>query len=137
MPRVLLVDDNGFIQRMFARAFEYQQFEVLSAPDGMAALEVAAKEQPDLIILDVMMPNMNGMLALESLKSNDATKDIPVIMLSAFDNPGVFGKALEIGAARYLLKDAMDAPAVVEIAKQVLAEHAAITGQNSRDAPAA
>jgi CheY-like chemotaxis protein len=123
MPRILLVDDNEFIQRMFARALAHDGYEILSANDGTVALEVATKERPDLIVMDVMMPNMNGMRALESLKANEVTKTIPVIMLSAYDNPGVFSKALEIGAARYILKDSMDAPELVTVVKEVIAEH--------------
>ncbi|MDH7568630.1 MAG: response regulator [Armatimonadota bacterium] len=82
MARILLVDDEPNIVKLTALHLRRQGHEVLSAENGVEALEKASSERPDLIILDVMMPVMDGFDALRALKKAEATRTIPVLMLT-------------------------------------------------------
>ena len=77
---LLLVEDDPTLQRLYSRVFDEADFEVVVASDGVAIVEKASVESPDVILMDVMMPNRNGMEALGDLKDNEETKDIPEIM---------------------------------------------------------
>jgi len=85
MPkRILLIDDESDIREVASASLEIVgEFEVLTADSASAGLVVASREQPDLILLDLMMPEIDGCEALEDLKRNAATRDIPVIFLTA------------------------------------------------------
>lgn len=118
--KLLLVEDNEFVQRMFGRAFAAAAFDVLTADDGAQALQSAMANHPDIIIMDVMMPNMNGLEALKALKENDATRSIPIVMLSAYDDESLMMQALNLGASRYLLKSSLEPDVIVSIIKDVI-----------------
>ncbi|MCC7495627.1 MAG: response regulator [Fimbriimonadaceae bacterium] len=81
--RILAVDDERHIVRLIQVNLERAGYQVMTANDGVQALDIVAKERPDLIVLDWMMPQLNGMETLKRLKANEATQDIPVIMLTA------------------------------------------------------
>jgi DNA-binding response OmpR family regulator len=81
--RVLVVDDEDDIRELCRVNLEFEGFEVIDAPNGLAGLEQAARERPDVIFLDLMMPGMDGWEVLRRLKEDDATADIPVVMLTA------------------------------------------------------
>lgn len=120
--KVLLVDDTEMILRMYSRALTESGYEVVLAQDGQAAFEQAQQTNPDLIILDVMMPSVNGMEALEMIKNDDSTKTIPVVMLSADDDGTLMMKAMQKGASRFLVKSMLEPSQVVEIIGQVIEE---------------
>lgn len=79
-------------------------FKILEAEDGLQALEVVAAENPDLLILDVMMPNMDGITVCETLRAEAETAVLPVILLSAKTNPEAVRLGMQAGADRYLSK---------------------------------
>jgi two-component system alkaline phosphatase synthesis response regulator PhoP/two-component system response regulator VicR len=81
--KILVVDDERHIVRLVQVNLERQGYQVVSAFDGREALKKVESERPDLIVLDVMMPHMDGFEVLKRLKSEDKTKDIPVVMLTA------------------------------------------------------
>ncbi|MBV8812988.1 MAG: response regulator, partial [Verrucomicrobia bacterium] len=81
--RILLVDDNPVNLQVLSDAIEPQGFEVLAARDSHLALNIAQRALPDLILLDVVMPQMDGFEVCRRLKKNDLTRDIPVIFLTA------------------------------------------------------
>jgi len=84
MPKkILAVDDEKHIVRLIQVNLQRAGYEVITAADGMEALQKVADEAPDMIVLDWMMPHLNGLETLKRLKQNEATKDIPVIMLTA------------------------------------------------------
>lgn len=86
MPRqkkILAVDDERHIVRLVQVNLERAGYQVIAAFDGKEALKKVEADRPDLIVLDVMMPHMDGFEVLKRLKSNDQTKDIPVVMLTA------------------------------------------------------
>ena len=120
MPsRVMLVDDNRDLVLALRRYLEQEGFEVISAYDGPEALDKAAAEQPDAIVLDVYMPQMNGKEVLRRLKSDPATQHIPVIMQTAATEPGDFEETAIGGADAHLPKPC-DPPDLVLMLRGVL-----------------
>jgi CheY-like chemotaxis protein len=80
---ILLVDDDPLMHRLFQHHLEKAGYRMVSAADGRQALEVAARELPNLIIMDIMMPDMDGLSAIRELKKLDTTKDIHIIVVTA------------------------------------------------------
>lgn len=103
MGRVLVVDDHPRVIQLLRLALEIEH-EVIAAADGVEALEKVAEQKPDLVILDVVMPRMDGFQVLRQLKSDPATSAIPVIMLTVRDQPGEIAHGVSIGADCYLSK---------------------------------
>jgi DNA-binding response OmpR family regulator len=101
---VLVVDDDPVIQKLLKVNFEMEGYRVLSAADGAEGLEAARAEDPDIIILDIMMPRMNGLEALVALKGDATTQGIPVILLSAKAQAGDVQAGLDRGADAYVTK---------------------------------
>jgi CheY-like chemotaxis protein len=102
--RILICDDDPVILRLLQVNLELEGFEVLLGHNGEEAVEIAQSEHPDLIILDIMMPRMDGYQACEKLKSLDATKDIPVVFLSAKAQQSDIERGKSFGVADYLTK---------------------------------
>lgn len=101
--KVLVVDDEPGIIKMIRYLLEKNSFTVSSADDGEEGVKLALAERPDLILMDIMMPT-DGNEACKRLKENEATKNIPIIMLSALGQEGDVAKSLELGAAGYIVK---------------------------------
>ncbi len=102
--KILLVEDEKNIIIALKLCLKNYGYEVLLAKDGITAVETALKELPDLVLLDIIIPKLNGFLVCEALKENDLTKDIPIIMLSAKAQEEDIKKARDVGAAEYLVK---------------------------------
>ena len=102
--RVLVCDDDPVILRLLQVNLELEGYETLLAHHGEKAVEVAMEEVPDLIILDIMMPRLDGHETFERLKAHDATRAIPVVFLSAKAQPSDIERGREQGAAAYLTK---------------------------------
>jgi DNA-binding response OmpR family regulator len=101
---VLVVDDDPVIQKLLQVNFELEGYKVLTASDGVEGLERARAELPDAIILDIMMPRMNGLEVARALKASDDTRDIPVLLLSAKAQASDVAQGMEIGADDYVTK---------------------------------
>ncbi len=101
MARILLVEDNEMNRDMLSRRLKKKGFEVVLAFDGKQGVEMAGEHAPDLILLDMSLPVMDGWEAAQHLKSNDATKSIPVIALTAHARAGDKETALEAGCDDY------------------------------------
>jgi adenylate cyclase len=104
MSRVLIVDDNEMNRDMLCSLLEANGHETVSAENGRLALEVIKTQPFDLVLLDIMMPEMNGYQVLEHLKENDNLRLIPVIVLSALDEISSVVRCIELGAEDYLPK---------------------------------
>lgn len=104
MTRVLVVDDSEGIAALLSFRLRGAGYEVTVAEDGKSALETAASDPPDLIMLDVMMPVMDGYQVLSKLKDSPSLGDIPVIVLSSRAGEEDVVKALELGADDYITK---------------------------------
>lgn len=101
---VLVVDDNPANRAVCRRCLERDGYEVREAPDGRAALAEVARELPHVILMDVMMPDMDGLACVRRLRSNSKARDIPIIMVSARTDAPDIRAALEAGADEYLTK---------------------------------
>ena len=104
MVRILVAEDEKDIRELIAFTLRFAGFEVLLAANGVEALEIAEREQPDLIILDVRMPKMTGYEACRHLKESPQTQAIPVVFLSAKGQEAEIQQGLESGAEEYILK---------------------------------
>jgi len=104
LPLVLIVDDHQPAAEMASRIFESRGFEVACAYDGRTALKQADELLPDLIVLDVMMPGLNGFEVLEQLRSKESTANIPTILVTAKDTADDIEQGLRLGADDYLPK---------------------------------
>jgi two-component system alkaline phosphatase synthesis response regulator PhoP/two-component system response regulator VicR len=102
--KILAVDDERHIVRLVQVNLERQGYEVVTAFDGKEALEKVQSEQPDLIVLDVMMPYMDGFEVLQNLKRDPSTRDIPVIMLTAKAQDADVFRGWQSGVDCYLTK---------------------------------
>ncbi len=102
--RVLVAEDDPDIRRLIAFSLEFAGFKVIQVQDGEDAVKVALEERPDIILLDVRMPRMNGYEACEKLKANQATKRIPIVFLSARGQETEIKYGLGLGAEEYILK---------------------------------
>jgi two-component system phosphate regulon response regulator PhoB len=101
---ILLADDEANLRKLVRTTLEDPSCQILEAPNGSLALELARKERPDLLLLDCMMPGLAGIEVLKSLKNDPLTADIPVIMLSAQGQAKDREQALRLGARAYLVK---------------------------------
>lgn len=117
LPLILIVDDNPTNLKVLSRALMDEGFELAIATNGIEALEQIAEEQPELILLDVMMPEMDGFETCRRLKANPVTEDIPVIFMTALSDTVDKVKGLAIGAVDYISKpfDAIDVVARIRV----------------------
>ena len=104
MPKVLVVDDDPVIQRLLQVNFEMEGWVVIIADDGVAGLEAARTRKPDCILLDVMMPKMDGLSVAAELKADPDTAGIPIVLLSAKAQAGDLGAGMATGADEYITK---------------------------------
>lgn len=102
--KILIVDDEPQLAGFVKMRLEANNFEVTLASDGFDGLKKVKEEKPNLILLDILMPNLDGFRMLAVLKENNETKSIPVIMLTAKDALDSVAKALEMGASDYIVK---------------------------------
>jgi len=121
---ILLVEDDVFLSGMYQKKFELEGFSVLVAEDGEKGLRLGLEKAPDIILLDGMLPKMDGFEVLSALKKDPATKKIPVIMLTNFGQKDNVKKGFERGAESYLIKAHFMPSEVVDKVKNVLAHHA-------------
>ena len=101
MPRILLVEDNEMNRDMLSRRLVRNGYEVFIAMDGQQGADMALSERPDLILMDMSLPVIDGWEATRRIKANDATRRIPVIALTAHAMAGDREKAIEVGCDDY------------------------------------
>jgi two-component system, cell cycle response regulator DivK len=101
MPKILLVEDNEMNRDMLSRRLIRNGYEVSIAVDGQQGAEMALSERPDLIMMDMSLPVIDGWEATRRIKANDATRRIPVIALTAHAMAGDREKAMEVGCEDY------------------------------------
>lgn len=118
--KILLVEDDPFLLNMYATKFEMENFKVVLAEDGEKGWRLAGKEEPAIILLDIILPKMSGFDVLEKLKADEKTKNIPVILLTNLSQRDEIKRAMELGAVDYLIKAHFMPSEVVEKIKKVL-----------------
>lgn len=104
MPKILVADDDPDILMLVASRLKANQYQVVMASDCNQAIKKAYSEQPDLILMDIRMPQVGGMSAFNSLKMYSRTENIPVIFITAYPGKEVEEKAFEMGAADFIAK---------------------------------
>jgi len=104
MPRIVVADDERDILELIRFVLEFNGFDVVTANNGEEAIQQALAEKPDLVLLDVRMPRMNGYEACQTLKANPKTRNIPVVFLSARGQEADVKHGLSLGAVDYILK---------------------------------
>lgn len=121
MAKILLVDDDALLVRMYQKKLENDGYTVAVASDGDIALAKVAEFKPDLMLLDIMMPKVNGLQVLRTLKEHTETSTIPVVLLTNLGggNEDV-NRGLELGAVAYLVKASNKPKEVVEKVKEIL-----------------
>jgi DNA-binding response OmpR family regulator len=113
---VLIVEDDELVTEMYRLALVRGGYRVVTAPDGEAGLRVARSTRPDFIFLDIRMPKMNGMELLGHLASDVTTREIPVVMLTNFDDSAQVSASKRLGAKEYIVKTSIapgDLPQIV------------------------
>jgi two-component system, cell cycle response regulator len=119
-PKVLIADDSALVLRMIEKMLAGAGYDVITARDGLEAIEKAVLEDVRLIILDVMMPRMNGYQACRLLKTDPVTRDLPVVILTSRDQAGDRFWGLETGADYYITKDS-EPHRILDLVKNILA----------------
>lgn len=103
-PSVLIVEDDAFLLNMYADKFRGEGFEVLVATNGADAVKTAQSEAPDVILLDIMLPGMDGFEVLTALKGDAASAAIPVILLTNLSQKEDIDRGRQLGATDFLIK---------------------------------
>jgi len=124
MARLLLVEDNEMNRDMLSRRLQRKGYEILIAVDGQEGVDKARQEKPDLILLDMSLPVMDGWEAARLLKGEDGTRTIPIIALTAHAMSGDREKAIEAGCDEYDTKP-VELPRLLEKIQTLLARAAA------------
>lgn len=119
--KVLLVEDDRFLRKAAEVTLRRQGFEVLTAQDGEAGLELAREARPDILLLDLIMPKMHGFQVLEHLKADRTTSAIPVIVMSNLGQDSDVQRAMDAGAAAYVVKSNTALQSLVDTVRDVLA----------------
>lgn len=108
MATLLLVEDDALLTRLYQKRFTKDGHAVITAKDGEEGLRRIEKEQPNLVLLDIMMPKLSGLEMLERIKANPATRSVPVVILTNLAGEEEQARAFELGAVAYIIKSNND-----------------------------
>jgi len=121
MPKLILfIEDEPTLQKTLGRALEQEGYEVQSALDGQSGLALVKRIKPDIVLLDLILPKMDGFEVLRGLKQDPEVKDIPVIVLTNLESTQDIEKALSEGATNYLVKANYELNDVIKKVKDVI-----------------
>lgn len=120
MSKILLVEDDITLVKMYEKKFQSDGYEVLVAYDGLEGLEKATNEKPDLVVLDIMMPKMDGLAVFKKMRSQPSTFKTPVLLLTNFDQEDAVFECFKLGAVDYLIKSDVTPQEVVERVENLL-----------------
>ena len=104
MKRILVVEDNDNNLYLIRFILEKNGFEVIEARDGLSGVELAVKEKPDLILMDIQLPDINGLEATKKIRASEADGDVPIIALTSYAMTGDRERALAAGCTSYIEK---------------------------------
>ena len=120
--RVLIVEDDDFLLQMYATKLELEGFQVFEASNGVQGVKIAQREKPDLILLDLNLPELSGFEVLGQLKRDDSTKNIKVLVLTNYSQKDNIDRCMELGADDYLIKAHFVPSEVIAKIKNILEE---------------
>lgn len=119
-PTILIIEDEQFLCRLLKKKFESNGFLVREALDGKTGLTMAEDGQPDVILLDILLPGIDGFEVLRRLKSNPASRRIPVIIISNLSEATDIGKAKQMGAVDFLIKAQSSPQQILDRVKELI-----------------
>lgn len=128
---ILITEDDPLMSRLYQKIFTFEGYAVELAHDGQEGLDKARNLKPTLILLDVMMPKMNGLEVIDKLKADPETRSIPVVMLTNLAGQQDAETALAKGAVKYIIKSEHQPNEIADMVKEVLA------GYTGNETPAA
>jgi len=131
MTKILIIEDDPLISRMYQKIFTFENYEVVMASDGEEGLTKARAEKPTLILLDIMMPKLNGLEVLERIKADPELKNTPVVMLTNLSGQNDAETALSKGAVKYIIKSEHNPKQISDMVKEI------ITGYTRNQVPGA
>lgn len=120
--KVLIVEDDKFLRELINRKLQSENFETVLAIDGEAGIDLIIKEKPDIVLLDLILPGINGFEVLAKIKENERIKEIPVIIFSNLGQKDDIDKGMNLGAADYLVKAHFTPSEIIEKINQVLSK---------------
>ncbi|MBU2579172.1 response regulator [Patescibacteria group bacterium] len=120
MKKILLIEDESALQKALGDTLKINGYEMLSALNGQIGLDLAEAKKPDLILLDLILPKIDGFEVLKHLKENPETKDIPVIVLTNLEGIKDVSRVVEMGATTYLVKSDYSLKEIVSKIKEIL-----------------
>jgi len=120
--KILIIEDDEFLLKAYSIKLKKENFNVIPVTDGASGLKLAKKEKPSLIILDLMLPRMNGFEFLKKIKSDQKLKDIPIpiIVISVLGQKTDQEKAIKLGAEKYLIKTDHTLEAIIKNINNIL-----------------
>lgn len=118
--KILLIEDDPFLLNMYATKFELENFEVVVADDGEKGIKLSSSENPDIILLDIMLPKKDGFEVLKAIKAVDVTKNIPVILLTNLSQKNEIERGMSMGANDFLIKAHFMPSEVVDKIKKII-----------------
>ena len=136
MTKILIAEDERDIRDLVVFTLQFGGFEVVAAGNGAELVELAPKEKPDIILSDVRMPKMTGYEACVALRANPATKDIPIVFLSAKGQEEEVQQGMAAGATAYILKPFAPDVLLTKV-KEILAQHGGDKKADAKPAEAA
>jgi len=122
MKKILFIEDESALQETFRGILREEGYEMISAMDGEEGLRLAKTEKPDLILLDLVLPKIDGFKVLKRLKEDPETKKTPVVILTNLEDVENVNKALELGATTYLVKASYSPEEILEKIRRILGE---------------
>lgn len=121
--KILIVEDEKILSEMYTEKFRQAGFSVIFAPEAEEGLEIAKKEKPDLIILDILLPKGDGISFLQKIKEEPGLSMTPVVVFSNFDDPATKKAAFRLGVKDYLIKTNYTPREIIEKVKAILATY--------------
>jgi two-component system, OmpR family, alkaline phosphatase synthesis response regulator PhoP len=121
--KILIIEDEKILSEMYAEKFKLAGFEVVLAPEAEDGLEIAQREKPDMIILDILLPKGDGISFLQRLREKNEISLTPVVVFSNFDDPATKKAAFRLGAKDYLIKTNFTPREIIEKIKTILSTY--------------
>jgi CheY-like chemotaxis protein len=128
-PRVLMVEDHPDIADLYQLKLQLEGYRVAVASDGAAGLRLARSLRPDLILLDIHVPQLDGLQVLAALREDEVTGEVPVVICSEDDNPQLIKEAQRLGAAAYLVKSHLLPSHISRTVSEVLGQRNGVSGE--------
>jgi len=122
MAKVLIIEDDKFLRELITQKVGQEGYDVVGAADGEEGLKMAVKEKPNIILLDLILPTMDGFEVLQQLQAEETTKSIPVIVLSNLGQKEDIDKGMQFGAVDYMIKAHFTPGEIIEKIKNIVKE---------------